>query len=307
LQNLNHRILEERLPKNPVNLWQPYAYFVEKERASDGFIKDVATLFLTNKECPFHCLMCDLWKNTTDERVPVGAIPAQIELALQELPKTDQIKLYNSGSFFDPKAIPPEDFLEIANLLEPFQTVIVESHPRFINKSCLEFRDMLKADLQVAIGLETARPDVLKKLNKHMALTDFSHSVGFLHHHNISVRAFILLNPPFLNEPESVLWAKKSIDFAFDQGVECCVIIPTRGGNGIMEQLQNDGLFTPPTIESLEEVLEYGIQKKSGRVFADLWDIEKFSTWEKGSPERIERMQTMNLDQFVPPLIKCNC
>jgi uncharacterized Fe-S cluster-containing MiaB family protein len=54
------------------------------------------------------------------ETVPVGAIPAQIDYALGRLesnhcgPSVQQIKLYNAGSFFDPLAIPPDDFREIA-------------------------------------------------------------------------------------------------------------------------------------------------------------------------------------------------
>ena len=58
--------------------------------------------------------MCDLWKNTLTETVPVGAIPAQIEYALARLPAARVIKLYNSGSFFDPRAIPVADYPAIA-------------------------------------------------------------------------------------------------------------------------------------------------------------------------------------------------
>ena len=35
-----------------------------------------AVVFLTNRECPFRCVMCDLWMNTLDETVPRGAIAA---------------------------------------------------------------------------------------------------------------------------------------------------------------------------------------------------------------------------------------
>ncbi len=73
-------------------------------------MEPVATVFLTNRECPFRCLMCDLWRNTLTETVPVGAIPAQIDHALLRLPPAKQLKLYNSGSFFDPHAIPPQDY-----------------------------------------------------------------------------------------------------------------------------------------------------------------------------------------------------
>ena len=72
--------------KNSIDPQKPYAWLVEKERTPSGTIEDVATIFLTNRECPFHCLMCDLWKNTTDKSVPEGAIPAQIEWALNNMP-----------------------------------------------------------------------------------------------------------------------------------------------------------------------------------------------------------------------------
>ena len=121
------------------------------------------------------------------------------------------------------------------------------------------------------------------------------------------VRAFILLRPPFLNENESVTWAKRSIDFAFDIGVECCVIIPTRAGNGALDQLQSQGWFSPPRIGSLEEVLAYGIEKNAGRVFADVWDIEKFCICPECMSVRIQRIIDMNFSQKVLPQVRCDC
>src|SRR5205823_2935469 len=127
-------------------------------------------------------------------------------------------------------------------------------------------RDMLRPALQVAMGLETVHPDVLPRLNKRMTLADLERATRFLSSHDIAVRAFILLRPPFLDEPEGVHWAKESLRFAFDVGVECCVVIPTRPGNGALEELQRQGHFAPPRLESLEEVHEYGIGLRRGRV-----------------------------------------
>src|SRR5688572_5975141 len=81
--------------------YRPYAWLVEEECAHNGEVVPVATVFLTNRECPWRCLMCDLWRNTLTETVPLGAIPAQIDFALSQLTPARQIKLYNSGSFFD--------------------------------------------------------------------------------------------------------------------------------------------------------------------------------------------------------------
>ena len=300
-------IRAQRGDKNKIDLYRPYAYNVEKERTLSGKIEDVATIFLTNKECPFSCLMCDLWKNTADEKVPSGAIPKQIEWALNQLPPTPHIKLYNSGNFFDVKAVPADDYNDIATLLKDFETVIVESHPKLINDKALRFRDLLGTELQVAIGLETVHPEVLPKLNKAMNLNDFRKSADFLHQNNIRTRAFILLRPPFLTEDEGIKWAKMSLDFAVDCGVECCVIIPTRSGNGALDILHKEGHFTPPDIRSLEEVLDYGIGLKSGRIFADLWDIDLFSSCGKCLDARKIRLENTNLYQQLFPPVYCHC
>jgi radical SAM enzyme (TIGR01210 family) len=300
-------ILEQRPPKLPVDAWKPHAFFVEPERTPEGTIEDVATLFLTNRECPFRCLMCDLWKYTTDERVPDGAIPRQIELALADLPPAPHVKLYNAGNFFDAQAIPPGDHEHIARLLAPFRSVVIECHPLLVGTRCLAFRDRLRPALQVAMGLETVHPDVLPRLNKRMTLDDFERATRFLTANEISVRAFILLRPPFLDEDEGIEWAKRSLDFAFAIGVECCSIIPVRGGNGATERLAERGDFSPPQLESLEEVLEYGLSLRRGRVFADLWDVDKFYPCKQCGPLRSARLQAMNLAQSVPPPVGCAC
>lgn len=300
-------ILSRRGNKNKVDPFKPYAWLVEKERQISGQIEDVATIFLTNMECPFHCLMCDLWKNTTSRPVPVGAIPAQIEWAFSQMPKVKHLKLYNSGSFFDDRAIPLADYPKIASLLSGFETVIVESHPKFIDENCLQFRNMLKAELQIAIGLETIHTEILRKLNKHVSLDDFEYSVRCLTRNEIRTRAFILLRPPYLSESEGIIWAKKSIDFAFNVGVECCIVIPVRAGNGAMDKLKDMGQFSPPSIESLEEVLDYGINLNVGRVFADTWDLKLFSTCDECIESRIERITKINLEQRISDSISCSC
>ena len=300
-------IVSKRKKKNTVNPQKPYAWLIEKEHSQFGIIVDVGIIFLTNRECPFHCLMCDLWKNTTDEIVPIGAIPNQIKWALNQMPKVKHLKLYNSGSFFDKKAIPKADYERIALLLADFETVIVESHPKFINEDCLEFKNLLKPKLEIAIGLETVHPELINKLNKKMTLEDFEKSVAFLTKNNINTRAFILLKPPFLSEEEGIYWAEKSIDFAFDAGVECCTVIPVRAGNGALDYLQKTGNFSLPTIQSLETVLEYGIELKKGRIFADTWDLDLFSNCDKCLNERIQRITEINLNQEIVKKVICSC
>jgi hypothetical protein len=285
----------------------PNGYFQEKELSSNGNIAKVNTLLLTNRECPFTCLMCDLWKHTTDDPVPAGAIPAQIGHALSRLPAASVLKLYNSGSFFDPHAIPVEDYPAIASLAEGYDTLVVESHTAFLGKHCLDFQKLLAPRLQVAIGLETIHPGGLDRLNKKMSLDSFKNGVGFLGEHGISTRAFVLLRPPFLSEEEAVEWACRSIDFAFSSGVEVCTVIPVRAGNGALESLASQGHFQEPSLASLERVLEYGMALGKGRVFADLWDLERFSVCESCFETRKARLEKMNLTQEIGGKLDCDC
>jgi archaeosine synthase beta-subunit len=300
-------IVSCRGEKNNVDPLIPYDWLVEKERTISGRIEDTGIIFLTNRECPFRCLMCDLWKNTTDEPAVPGSIPAQIRSALEHMPSIRHLKLYNSGSFFDSRAIPEEDYKEIAGLLKHLNTVIVESHPKLINEKCLKFRDMLVPELHIAMGLETVHPEVLRILNKKMTADDFRYSADYLNRFEIPARAFILLRPPLLTESEGIYWAERSVDFAFKAGVESCTIIPVRAGNGAMDILLENGQFAPPKISSLETVLEYGIGLNAGRVFADVWDLGLFSSCKKCTRKRTDRLIEMNLNQIIPVAVDCEC
>jgi radical SAM enzyme (TIGR01210 family) len=290
-------ILTRRPPRHAVSPDRPYAFMVEPEAAPGGGVVDVATLFLTNRECPFRCLMCDLWKNTLETTLPPGRIVEQIRWALDRLPPARHLKFYNAGNFFDPRAIPREDYPEIVRLAAGFERVIVECHPRLVGRRCRDFHRLLSADMEVAMGLETVHPDVLPRLNKRMTLADFGDAVRVLRADGIAVRAFILVRPPFLTDAEGLEWAKRSLDHAFSLGVACCSMIPTRAGNGAMDELARKGLFAPPSLETLELALEYGLSLGAGRVFVDLWDIDHVSPEAADRAARLGRLARMNLSQ----------
>jgi radical SAM enzyme (TIGR01210 family) len=197
-----------------------------------------------------------------------------------------------------------------------FERVIVECHPALVGESVLKFREFLRAarglrpaattTLEVAMGLETAHPEVLAKLNKRMTLDQFRRAAGFLREHDVALRAFVLVKPPFLDEAEALEWAKRSVDFAFDCGATVIPLIPTRPGNGALDALAARGEFSPPKLATLEAALEYGIGLKRGRVFADLWDLEQFSNCRECFELRRARLHKMNLEQVVTPRVVCD-
>jgi len=293
-------------PATTLDPFRPHAFFLEEERSAAGRVVSSGTILLTNKECPWRCLMCDLWKNTLTETVPPGAIPAQIDFALAGLKaRPKQIKLYNSGSFFDPAAIPLVDYPNIARAVEFAENVVVESHPRLIGDKALRFRDLLCGPLEVALGLETIHPQVLPRLNKKFELSHFVHATEFLRREGIAMRAFVLIKPPFMNDAEGLEWAVKSAAFAFSWGASVVTLIPTRGGNGAMERLQEMGEFMPPSLATVERALELALTLPGGRVFADTWDLERFSACSACLEKRRQRLHAINLSQKLLPAIDC--
>jgi hypothetical protein len=64
--------------------------------------------------------------------------------------------------------------------------------------------------------------------------------------------------------------------------------------------------FEPPRLTALEEAIAYGLSLRRGRVFADLWDIERFFDC-ACSPVRAARLRAMNRTQRVEPTIRCEC
>lgn len=199
-------ILARRPARQSLDPRRPFAFLVEEEYSATREVVPVATVFLTNRECPWRCVMCDLWRNTLTEKLPIGAIPQQIDYALAQLPPARQIKLYNSGSFFDPGAIPIEDYRAIAARANLFDRTIVESHPSLINQNCFNFRDQLSNQLEVAMGLETVHPEILKRLNKRIDLDQFAAASQRLRSNGIDLRVFILVQPPFMKPDEALYW-----------------------------------------------------------------------------------------------------
>ncbi len=304
-------ILIRREPKNKVDATVPIAVFNEWEPDRCGGLVLTTTVLLTGAECRFACTMCDLWRNTLNEPTPTGSLAKQLRVALSQIEQGQWIKLYNSSNFFDPRSVPAEDLAEIAELCRPFDRVIVENHPRLLRPSIEIFQKSLRGKLEIAMGLETIYEPSLSLLNKEATLDDFKYACRFLLNQEIDVRAFVLLQPPATPMAEAVSWAVNSTRFAWEHGVRHVSIIPTRGGNGAMEYLADQGLFSPPTARQLEECLTILLTEyDGGTVTDDLWDWDRLvGHCERCRDLRRNRLDAMNRTQRIVPMgsIQCGC
>ncbi len=323
-------ILARRGVRPAHDVWRAHGGFWEQEPLLSGAPANILTLLLTSRECPWHCAMCDLWRFTVPGPVPEGAMARQIAVALAEAdgaepggtgeqtaePGVRQIKLYNGGSFFDPRAVPPADYPAIVRTVAGFDRVIVECHPALIGARAIQFQALLREAaaarrrsrppvLEVAMGLETVHPVALERSNKRMSLDQFRRSATFLAEHEMALRVFVLVQPPFQPPAEAVEWARRSADFAFNCGASAVTLIPTRPGNGALEALRAAGDFTPPTLRTFEEAFDATLDGAPARVFADLWNLETFSTCLDCFSARRQRLAAMNLTQRPLPRVSC--
>ncbi len=234
------------------------------------------------------------------------AEPAQVR-------RIRHLKLYNAGSFFDDRAVPPDDDAAIARAVAGMSRLTVESHPRLVGDRTWRFRDRLAPALEVAMGLETAHPEALARLNKGCTLDDFAAAARALAAHGVSLRVFLLVHPPFVPHEERTPWLLRSIDAAIDAGASVIALIPTRGDppdvgrGGAMAALAAEGLFAPPSLATLEDAAAQAIRHAAGRarILADLWDLSAFATCPACLDARRARLLRLNLEQRVPDPMAC--
>jgi archaeosine synthase beta-subunit len=250
-------VIDLRGPRPAHDPWRYQRIAIEDEPTERGGIARVGTIFLTGRECPWRCAMCDLWRGTTRTDTPQGSIPAQIRAARQEwLDSGDviaRLKLYNASNFFDPRAVPPADYGHIADAVGEVEQVIVESHPSLIGTRVEQFLEILSGRrLEVAMGLETVHPFALDALNKRMTPDDFASAAETLRRLGVSLRVFVLIAPPFVARDEQDSWLLATVAFAEQCGASVISLIPSRGGNGTMEALTAQQLFFEPTFADVE-------------------------------------------------------
>lgn len=304
-----------RGPKASVDPTLPAGVEDETEVAAPGVSVRSRVVFLVGAECPFTCAMCDLWRHTLDGPTPPGALPAQLRAALS-LPTRSGgpptwVKLYNASNFTDPRAVPPDDLPEIAALVADFERVVVETHPSLVDGSLPRFAAALGGRLEVAMGLETADPDRLRRLGKGMTRDDFASAAARLVAQGIDVRAFVLVGLPDCDDAAALDLALDAVRFAAAAGARHVSLIPTRPGNGHLDRLAAAGRFRPVAAATAEAALERALAASPrSLVTLDLWDWPLLAgQCDACRAPRAARIAAMNLAQrpLDRPAVACGC
>ncbi|MBU0763186.1 MAG: DUF5591 domain-containing protein [Candidatus Altiarchaeota archaeon] len=138
--------------------------------------------------------------------------------------KDEEVKIYGSGSFFDEKQMPKTSRKHfIKKCVETgVKKITLESRPEYVTAEVLsEFRDF---ELTVAVGLETSDNSLLEKLEKGYTREDFETAADLIHDAGQKVRAYLLVNPPYVKDPVKSL--DDSVEYALTKS-DSIVLINT--------------------------------------------------------------------------------
>lgn len=125
------------------------------------------------------------------------------------LDEIHRLELYVSGSFFDDEEVSLNSRLEIISLASEsgIDEVLLESRPEFItNENLKSLTNIIDpARVTIGIGVETMDDRVRNKLHKGFSTKEFEKSLNRIAYHGMNFQAYLLLNPPAINNDKKAI------------------------------------------------------------------------------------------------------
>lgn len=243
---------------NPISFWK------EKDRKGDEIV-ETATLILDTPGCYWSeklgCSMCGYNNNVNRGAVGHTDYLAQLEVNIEEMRGIDYIKIFTSGSFFDENEIPGETtsaIFEKIHDISPRSRILVESRPEFITERAIKEIKSLHGDIEVAIGIETTDDSVRAKLiRKGFTFDEFTGSAEILIDNGVSLKSYLLMKPPFLDENSAISDMVRSVRDLIQRFPEQTISINPMNiqKRTVVERLFQRGLYRPPWLWSIIMVL----------------------------------------------------
>ncbi len=246
---------------------KPLACWGGKERYAGNPV-ECLTIILESGGCSWaRCRMCsyrhERYKTASCDEL-AAHLRAQLAWVKNEydLTKYAMVKLFTSGSFFDPVEVPPAFRDEVARIFRG-KIVIAESRPEYITAENLEgFVAALddgthKTPLYCAAGLETTSDTIREKcINKGFSFADFRDAAARARQAGAGMKAYLLFKPLFLTEAEAIADMKSS--FAGISGLANMVSMNpcTVQRRTELELYWKQGAYRPPYLWSVLTLLK---------------------------------------------------
>ncbi|MEA1908338.1 MAG: archaeosine biosynthesis radical SAM protein RaSEA [Euryarchaeota archaeon] len=258
------------LPNKPAAVW------ASSDRLTDGVIRSLTMILRTYgcRRCRDGqgCTMCGFIRDSAPTPPSPEDLVAQFEAAMARRPEGRfMVKIFTSGSFPDAAEMPPVAGLEILRRLDndPEVTkVLLETRPEFVTSEAMaDYRQAICKKLEVAIGVETSNDRIRSDcINKGFLFEDFVRASRIAHQHDTTVKAYLLLKPPFLAEGVAIRDIVKSARDVSPYAETISINLCNVQNGTFVEKLLRRGDYRPPWLWSAISVLRQAKTENPGMI-----------------------------------------
>lgn len=249
--------------KNPE---EPLAIWSGQDRINDDIFTSVTTIIRSGGCSWNRCKICQYRHERftgIDSSELIRLMHAQVSRLETEILKVQPqvIKVYTSGSFFDPLEVPEIIQEKILHLAQG-KILVVESRCDYINAEKIQMAvNTIKSDtgdgeLYIAIGLETTNDTIREKcIDKGLQYSDYLDTTTIIHHAGGKVKTYLLHKPPYLTELEAYNDMVQSIQDIIPVTDLISMNPCTVQRNTHLEKLWKQQAYRPPYLWSVASVL----------------------------------------------------
>lgn len=194
---------------------KPLAVWRGKDRFGTEQLECLTIIFESGGCSWSKCRMCSYRHEryaARDCHALLSHLRAQLAWVMREHKPDDyrMVKIFTSGSFFDPNEVPPEFLTDVAAAFRG-KLLFAETRPEYIDRERLaSFIGSIddgtwKTPVYCAIGLETSSDTIREKcINKGFSFEDFRNAARIAQTAGAGIKAYLLFKPLFLTESEAV-------------------------------------------------------------------------------------------------------
>lgn len=246
---------------------KPLASWKGKERHGSEQL-DCLTIIFKSGGCSWSkCRMCSYRHERygkTDCSELLSRLRAQLAWVIRENKPEEyrMVKIFTSGSFFDPVEVPPAFLADVATAFRG-KLLIAETRPEYINHETLvPFIEKIddgswKTPLYCAIGLETSNDFIREKcINKGFSFSDFTNAASAARSAGAGVKAYLLFKPLFLTEGEATRDMETTIQDILPYADLISMNPCTVQRNTELEYYWKRGAYRPPYLWSVLTLLK---------------------------------------------------
>lgn len=183
----------------------------------------------------------------------------------KNLNEIDIVKIYNSGSFLDPKEIPVESQKRIIAKIAEHQNIkelVIECLPEIVNMQLHVLRELVEIfngrKILIGLGVESSNDYINRSyVNKSFYFRQVKGCVQNIFQAGAYPKAYLLLKAPFLTEQDAINDSIQSIKDVFDSGCKIVSLNPVAvHGDTLIDEMYKKKEYSPPWLWSVIEVLQ---------------------------------------------------